>query len=439
MLIIHAPDLNSYSKLMKKAQAAGIYVLLVDNPANFPADAFVGSDWDRLGQLEAEAAIKGCGENSSKKIGLVQGDQANSSSLYQYAGIMKVLAKHPDFQVVAKPDSNWDATTSRNVDDDDAAAESRHLRASSTSGTATPRAPRRRSATPSSTARSFLVTTGGGEKAADCDKLQDGTYGAVVMTELHDQSGDMNAIIKFLLQSGQPAGTSHDLHLHAGEGDDEGRPQARQLLGPEGAAGRGGGEVSQSSSMISMRWPDCPATSFSFSLFLSRQHPTGAATTTTPAGKVNPGKLEKEKTDHRNHVSARHGICSYSYTLLLERHAHKSAQRHRSQRTSIPTYICSMPKRLAHRTRQNNGVLKIVCGIMRLSNLGSSKLAKRQLSTPSKLIALAPQKKKPVKDYIAGQGRFRHLFTPQNQHVLDEMQRYTDEHWARLQLKCEQA
>ncbi|RVD46699.1 sugar ABC transporter substrate-binding protein, partial [Mesorhizobium sp. M8A.F.Ca.ET.023.02.2.1] len=74
VLIIHAPDLNSYSKLMKKAQAAGTYVILVDNPANFPADAFVGSDWDRLGQLEAETAIKGCGENSSKKIGLGQGE-----------------------------------------------------------------------------------------------------------------------------------------------------------------------------------------------------------------------------------------------------------------------------------------------------------------------------------------------------------------------------
>ncbi|TIV87436.1 MAG: sugar ABC transporter substrate-binding protein, partial [Mesorhizobium sp.] len=48
VLIIHAPDLNSYSKLMKKAQAAGTYVILVDNPANFPADAFVGSDWDKL-------------------------------------------------------------------------------------------------------------------------------------------------------------------------------------------------------------------------------------------------------------------------------------------------------------------------------------------------------------------------------------------------------
>lgn len=208
VLIIHSPDLNSYSKLMKKAQKAGTYVMLVDNPANFPADAFVGSDWDRLGQLEAEAAIKACGPSSSKKIGLVQGDQANASSLYQYAGIMKVLEKNPDFQVVAKPDSNWDATTSRNVTttmlqqhpdicsiidfwDGDATGASAAIRDAKLDG------------------KVFLVTTGGGEKTADCDKLEDGTYGAVVMTDLARQSADMNAIIKFLLQSGQPAGTSH--------------------------------------------------------------------------------------------------------------------------------------------------------------------------------------------------------------------------------------
>jgi ribose transport system substrate-binding protein len=115
VLVVHSPDLNSYSKLLKKAQKEGIYVVLVDNPMNYPADAFVGSDWDRLGQLEAEAVVKGCGENSSKKIGLVQGDAANASSIYQYNGIMKVLEKHPDFKVVAKPFSNWDPTTSRNV------------------------------------------------------------------------------------------------------------------------------------------------------------------------------------------------------------------------------------------------------------------------------------------------------------------------------------
>jgi pyruvate ferredoxin oxidoreductase beta subunit len=64
---------------------------------------------------------------------------------------------------------------------------------------------------------------------------------------------------------------------------------------------------------------------------------------------------------------------------------------------------------------------------------------KRQLSTPSKLIALAPQKKKPVKAYLQGQGRFRHLFTPKDQYVLDEIQLATDERWQRLLQKCESA
>jgi ribose transport system substrate-binding protein len=206
VLVVMSPDLNSYSKLMKKAQAAGIYVLLIDNPANFAADAYLGSDWTELGRLEAEAAVKGC-EGGSKKIGLVQGDQVNATSLYQYDGIMDVLNKHPEFEVVAKPDSNWDATTSRNVTttmlqqhpdlcaiidfwDGDAVGASAAIRDAGMQD------------------KVLLVTTGGGEKTADCDKIADGTYGAVVMTELAQESYNMVTMIKYLLQSGQPPGTS---------------------------------------------------------------------------------------------------------------------------------------------------------------------------------------------------------------------------------------
>ena len=207
VLVVHSPDLNSYSKLFKKAQQKGIYVILIDNPANFAADAFIGSDWDRLGQLEAEAAVKACGDSSSKQIGLIQGDQVNASSLYQYAGIMKVLEKHPDFKVVAKPDSNWDTTTARNVattmlqQNPDVCAIIDFWDATATGTSAAIREAGK-------TGKIALVTTGGGEKTADCDRIESGEFTAVVMTELERQSGDMNAIIKFLLQSGQPAGTS---------------------------------------------------------------------------------------------------------------------------------------------------------------------------------------------------------------------------------------
>jgi ribose transport system substrate-binding protein len=207
VLIVMAFDLNSYSKLLKKAQAEGIYVILIDNPANFKADAYVGGDWTKLGMLEAEAVIKGCGENSSKKIGLVQGDEVNATSLYQYAGIMKVLDQHKDFQVVAKPDSNWDATTSRNVTatmlqqnpdicgiidfwDGDATGAAAAIRDAGKQD------------------QIFLVTTGGGEETNTCANVANGTFDAVVSTELYNESQAMVAMVKYLLQSGQPPGTA---------------------------------------------------------------------------------------------------------------------------------------------------------------------------------------------------------------------------------------
>ena len=234
VLVVHSPDLNSYSKLFKKAQEKGIYVILIDNPANFPADAFIGSDWDRLGQLEAEAVVKGCGEGSSKKIGLVQGDQVNASSLYQYAGIMKVLAKHPDFKVVAKPDSNWDATTARNVTttmlqqnpdicgiidfwDGDATGTAAAIRDAGKEGKISwsPRAAAKRSIATSSQAG--MLRRSGHDRAARQSRRH----------ERHHQ-----------VPAAERTAARHveDLHLHAREGHHQGRPEARHLLGSEGAA-----------------------------------------------------------------------------------------------------------------------------------------------------------------------------------------------------------
>ena len=205
VLVIHSPDMNSFKKLLTKAQSEGIYVILIDNPMNFGADAFIGSSWYRLGQLEAEAAVKAC-EGKSKQIGLVQGDAANASSIYQYNGIMDVLKQHDGFKVVAEPFSNWDSTQSKNVtatmlqQNPDMCAIIDFW-----DGDATGAAAAIKDA--GKTDKIALVTTGGGE-TVDCKALEDGTFHAVVMTELAGQSRDMNAIIKFLLQSGQKPGTS---------------------------------------------------------------------------------------------------------------------------------------------------------------------------------------------------------------------------------------
>jgi pyruvate ferredoxin oxidoreductase beta subunit len=59
-----------------------------------------------------------------------------------------------------------------------------------------------------------------------------------------------------------------------------------------------------------------------------------------------------------------------------------------------------------------------------------------QLSIPSKVIALSPQKKKPVREYLQVQGRYRHLLTPQNEKIIEEIQKITDQKWQALLRKC---
>jgi pyruvate ferredoxin oxidoreductase beta subunit len=43
-----------------------------------------------------------------------------------------------------------------------------------------------------------------------------------------------------------------------------------------------------------------------------------------------------------------------------------------------------------------------------------------------------PKEKLPVTEYLKTQGRFRHLFQPGNQHVIDELQQEVDTRWERL-------
>ena len=47
-----------------------------------------------------------------------------------------------------------------------------------------------------------------------------------------------------------------------------------------------------------------------------------------------------------------------------------------------------------------------------------------------------PKKKLPVEEFLRSQGRFRHMFRPENEWMLEEAQKYVDKKWAILLDKC---
>ncbi len=165
--------------------------------------------------------------------------------------------------------------------------------------------------------------------------------------------------------------------------------------------------------------------------------PMGAATTTTPAGSVMPGKLQHKKPIMD--IMVAHGLeyaataTPYYWKDLLQK-ARKGIEVEGPAFLHVfapcPRGWRSEPSRTIEYTK-----LAVETCVFPLYEVINGKYV---LSTPSRVPALAPQKKKPITEYLKGQGRYRHLFTPKNKHIVDELQLYVDERWAKLLKKVEQ-
>ena len=163
--------------------------------------------------------------------------------------------------------------------------------------------------------------------------------------------------------------------------------------------------------------------------------PHGAATTTSPAGKAIPGKLEYKKPIADimvAHEIPYVGTASPYYWRDLIEKARKGLE------VKGPAFLhvfAPCPRGWRSDPAKSLEYAKLAVETC-VFPIWEAVNGQYQISIPSKLLALAPQKKKSVEDYLKGQGRFRHLFKPQNRKMLEEVQKATDERWQRLLKKC---
>jgi pyruvate ferredoxin oxidoreductase beta subunit len=164
--------------------------------------------------------------------------------------------------------------------------------------------------------------------------------------------------------------------------------------------------------------------------------PLGAATTTSPAGTAVPGKLEPKKPIAEIMVAHEMPYVATASPYYWRDLLVKVRKGLEVEGPAFLHVFAPCPRGWRSDPAKSIEYSKLAVESC-VFPLWESVNGQCQLSVPSKLIALAPQKKKPVADYLQGQGRFRHLFTPQNQKLLEEIQRLTDERWQRLLKKCE--
>ena len=153
--------------------------------------------------------------------------------------------------------------------------------------------------------------------------------------------------------------------------------------------------------------------------------PTGASTTTAPAGKVSYGKpqLRKDLTA----IVAAHNI-PYAAQASISHWNDLVTKSQKAFAAEGPAFLNVLS--LCHRGwryKQEDTIavskLAVETGYWPLIEIENGKWR----------FTYKPKERKPVVEFLKTQGRFKHLFKEENKPVLDEIQKEIDRYWQRLE------
>ena len=152
--------------------------------------------------------------------------------------------------------------------------------------------------------------------------------------------------------------------------------------------------------------------------------PKGAFTTTAPAGVVEPGKRQVKKD--LTAIVAAHGI---PYVAQASPHRARDLMNKVQKAVAIegPCFInvlspCPRGWRYAPDQTMQIAKLAVDTCVWPLYEIEDGKLT----------INYKPREKKPMQEWLKSQGRFRHLFSPKNEYLIEEIQQDIDRKWEKL-------
>lgn len=206
VIVVHNPDVQSYARLLKRAEDAGIHVVQVNMRSSYNSAAFIGADYVGMGEQIGRRMVEKCSpaNGGSGKVAITQGVLTAAASIYQMQGIQNVLSQHPDMQLVSNQAADWDSTKARNIA---TTVLQQHPDLCGITGFWDVMDIGTAAAIKESGKDVFLLTQGGGNRMA-CDNLANGTFSEVVVYHVPTQARDMAVMIQHLLQQDTPAGTT---------------------------------------------------------------------------------------------------------------------------------------------------------------------------------------------------------------------------------------
>ncbi len=159
--------------------------------------------------------------------------------------------------------------------------------------------------------------------------------------------------------------------------------------------------------------------------------PLGANTTTSPAGKVIPGKTEFHKD--LTAIAAAHNI-----PYVAQASPHKWRDLMQKARKGA---AADGPAFLNVLASCNRGWRHGTSTAIEISRLATETCfwPLFEVENGEWKLNYKPKEKLPVEEWLKTQGRFSHLFRPGNRHIIDKLQAEVDRRWERLLRLCGEA
>lgn len=156
--------------------------------------------------------------------------------------------------------------------------------------------------------------------------------------------------------------------------------------------------------------------------------PRGAHTTTSPAGSVIPGKQQMRKD--LTAIAVAHDIPYVAQAALSQWKdlMEKTRKGVNCGGPALLNVLSSCNRGWRHETYETLEVTQLA--------VDTCYWPLYEVENGVWRLTYKPKEKLPVEEWLKRQGRFRHLFRPENRHLLDELQAEVDRRWERLLFLC---
>jgi len=158
--------------------------------------------------------------------------------------------------------------------------------------------------------------------------------------------------------------------------------------------------------------------------------PLGAHTTTAPSGKVKQGKEQNRKD--LTAIMVAHDL-PYVAQAVVGHWNDLITKVQKALATDGPTFINVLqPCQLGWAYPPENTM------VLGRNSVDTCIWPIYEVEKGVYKLSMKPKEKKPIVEFLKPQGRFKHLFKPENQHILDAMQAEVDRKWEKLLKLCGQ-